>query len=142
MTTQQIVRLNRDSNGLLPNIQYILTEEGKIDWRKMIPAKFLYPNPKYKQEVEKLLGKSTYDYNSEVDNVPDKWLAILLGGIRYLATLRGVTDVSYVIGASSNEYASVTCKLSFPPIFDSELVTFSDCGSASLHTTNDFGQNY
>lgn len=142
MTIDEIVPISRSSNGLLPNTEYVFTDDGKIDWRKMIPAKFLYPNPQKKEQVEKILGKPIKDFNPEVDKLPDNLLCILLGGIRYLAQIRGVYSVEYTIGASSPEYASVVCRLSLVVTYDSITNTYSDCGSASLATTNDFGRNY
>jgi len=142
MTIDEIVPISRNSNGLLTNIQYSFTEDGKIDWRKMIPAKFLYPNPQQKEKVEKLLNKSIKEFNPEVDKLPDNLLCVLLGGIKYLASIRGITKVSFSIGQSSTEYASVVCSIDFTPVYDSILNTYSDCGSASIQTTNDFGRNY
>lgn len=142
MTIDPHASINQNLTGSPQNIQFILNEEGKIDWRKMIPPKFLYPNPQQKDRVEKILGKSIKDFNPEVDKLPDNLLCILLPGIMWLSLARGINKVLFSIGSSSLEYASVSCTVSFTPISESTVETYGGCGSASLATTNDFGRNY
>ena len=38
-------KITRDADGLIKGLEYQFTEEGLIDWRKMLDDKWLYPNP-------------------------------------------------------------------------------------------------
>ena len=39
-----INKIERDENGLVKNLEYKFTEDGAIDWRAMVPLKYLYVN--------------------------------------------------------------------------------------------------
>ena len=50
-------KIDRDNQGLLKGVDYKFTDEGLIDWRKMLSDKWLYPNPSKNlstQDVSKL----------------------------------------------------------------------------------------
>ena len=36
MSKTKIKKVERDQNGLIKNLDYLTTEEGLIDWRKMV----------------------------------------------------------------------------------------------------------
>lgn len=122
--------ISRDESGLIDNIDYVFNEDGFIDWRKMINAKFLVSR----------------DKSGEVDlsKMKDSDLLILLGGIKELAQLRGFTEVTYDIVSPSPEYVVAICKIKWIPNYETENkeITFSGVGDASLSNTDSFARNF
>ena len=142
----QIKSFKRDENGLVEGVDYIFTEDGLIDWRKMVPPQFLYVNSdeRRKPALEKKYGKSLKDIDPIKDNVEDRDLVIMLGGLKYLLRLRGYTNVSCNIHTSNEYYASVSCYIDFVGNFETGGISqgYSDCGSAHLQSTEGFGKAY
>lgn len=136
----------RDDNGLIPGIDYILTDEGLIDWRAVIPNKFFYikNDQRSRVRIEKKYGKSIKDIDITNDKVSDSDLIITLGGIKYVAKVRGILSVSENIKESNEDYCSVTCNIIFTPNFETEMnaVPFSASASAHRNNTTDFYQKY
>ena len=66
----KIKKIERDENGLLSNTDYIFTDDGLIDWRKMIKAEYLVAN------------KDSSKGETDVTKLKDWQLIILLGGIK------------------------------------------------------------
>lgn len=139
----------RNEYGLLENFDYIFSDDGTVNWRAMIPTQFLYLNPQNTERIEKEYKKKISEISITEDKVKDRDLVITLQGIRYLAFLRGFTDISYNIQESSNEYASVVCRIYWiqnyetpmlNPAFDT--IGSSGVGSANLLTTNQMTKNY
>ncbi len=137
-----ITPIKRDENGLLPNVQYILTDDGRIDWRKMIPSQYLYPNPQFADAITKKFNK--LPTLVPITEIPDQWLAITLAGIKYLCYLRGYNSIHTRVNSSSPEYASATTEISFIPNLETEgrAATFSDSGCAHFNNTKGFGNHY
>ena len=54
MSKSKISKIARDANGLITNksIDYIFTEGGLIDWRRMISTEFLVPNRDRTKETD------------------------------------------------------------------------------------------
>lgn len=142
----QIKSFKRDENGLVEGVNYVFTEEGLIDWRKMVPLQFLYVNSdeRRKPVLEKKYGKSLKDIDPIKDNVEDRDLVIMLGGLKYLLRLRGYTNVSCNVHTSGEYYASVSCHIYFIGNFETGGMqqSYSDCGSAHLQSTDGFGKAY
>ena len=122
----------RNSHGLIDTINYVFTEDGFIDWRKMLDDKWLYPNPS-----KNLRTADTSELN-------DKDLCILLGGIKELAQVRGYTDVVYNIVSPSSDYVVATCTITWLPNYETENreVIFSSVGDASPNNTESFAKNF
>ncbi len=139
---ENIQKFERDGNGLYKHINYILNEDKTINWRAMVPKKYIYPNPQQKDKIEKILGKSINEYNSETDKLDDNLCCVLLSGIKYLANLRGVLEVDPKVVNSSPEYASVTCRITYTDIYETDTIVYADSACATLNNTNGFGQNY
>lgn len=144
--TKQLKRIERDENSLIKDVEYKFTDEGLVDWRAMIPNKFLYVNndTKIRARIEKKYGKSYFDIDPTKDNVSDGDLVIMLGGIKYLAKLRGYNRVSYIIKEATENYAGVNCQIEFIPNYETEqqVILFEDNACAHYNNTNGFGRNY
>jgi hypothetical protein len=121
--------IERDENGLLNSTEYTYTEEGLIDWRKMISPEFLVANKDRTSE-------------SDVTKLKDYELIILLGGIKQLAQIRGYTDVTYDISSPSSDYVVATCSIKWIPNYETEgrEVVFSSVGDASPQNTKSFAK--
>ncbi|MAF24950.1 hypothetical protein CL634_05180 [bacterium] len=124
-------KIDRDKDGLIKGIDYSFTEDGLIDWRKMVKLEHLVPNK---------------DRTSETDvaKLKDYQLIILLGGIKELAQIRGYTDVHYEVTCPSSDYVAAVCRISWTPNYETEgrEVIFSAIGDASPHNTNSFASNF
>ena len=123
-------RISRDEDGLITDLgDYVFTEEGLIDWRKMIKANHLVPNKQRTKE-------------KDVTKLPDSQLIILLGGIKELAQIRGYTDVKYNVVSPSPDYVVATCSITWIPNYETEgrEVTFSAIGDASPQNTQSFAR--
>lgn len=125
-------KIDRDSQGLLKGVDYKFTNEGLIDWRKMLSDKWLYPNPSK--------NLSTQD----VSKLKDTDLCILLGGIKELAQIRGYTNIKYDVTCPSSDYVIANCTITWVPNFETEdkEVSFSSLGDASPNNTDNFARQY
>ena len=125
-------KIDRDSQGLLKGVDYKFTDEGLIDWRKMLSDKWLYPNPSK--------NLSTQD----VSKLKDTDLCILLGGIKELAQIRGYTNIKYDVTCPSSDYVVANCTITWVPNFETEdkEVSFSSLGDASPNNTDNFARQY
>ena len=125
-------KIDRDNQGLLKGVDYKFTDEGLIDWRKMLSDKWLYPNPSK--------NLSTQD----VSKLKDTDLCILLGGIKELAQIRGYTNIKYDVTCPSPDYVIANCTITWVPNFETEdkEVSFSSLGDASPNNTDNFARQY
>jgi len=125
--------ISRNEYGLIcsPDFQYVYSDDGTINWRKMLKMEHLVPNKQRTNETD-------------VSKIDDKHLLILLSGIKYLAYLRGVTSVKYKNVSPSPDYVVSSCEIDFIPNYETEgrAVTFSSVGDASLQNTHGFGSLY
>jgi hypothetical protein len=121
----------RDEDGLLSDIDYVFSEDGTIDWRGMVKPNFLVPN---RQKTSK----------TDVSELQDSQLIILLGGIKDLAQIRGFSKVEYNVYQASPEYACVSCHIEWLPNFETQglPVVFESTANAGFNNTSDFGQKY
>ena len=126
--------VTRNSGGLIndDSVQYHFTDDGMIDWRKMVKDRYLYPNP------------SKNISETDISKLDDRDLCILLGGFKELAQIRGYTNVEYDVVAPSADYVIATCKVTWIPNFETENkeVTFSAIGESSLNNTSGIGGVY
>lgn len=130
----------RNEYGFLENVDYVFKEDGKVDWRKMIKPEYLVFNKERKSEIEKKYGKTLDELS--VTEVEDKYLLILLFGIRNLATLRGFYTVSPNVKFCSDFKATVETNIGWIPNNDTEMrgEYFGDVASATAENTNGFGR--
>ena len=124
-------KIDRNEDGLINGVDYLFTEDGLIDWRKMVKPEHLVPNKDRTSETD-------------VTKLKDYQLIILLGGIKELAQIRGFTDVKYEVVSPHHEYVAATCSISWIPNYETEgrEVTFSAIGDASPRNTNSFASNF
>lgn len=142
----QLKKIKRDDLGLIEGIEYKFTNEGMVDWRRMIPSQFLYVNNdlKKKVKIEKKYGKPYDQIDPIKDNVEETDLVQLLGATKFLLRLRGFIEVNSTIKESSEQYASVNCSIKFTPNFESEgqVQTYSENACAHQNNTNSFTRWY
>ena len=124
-------KIDRNEDGLINGVDYLFTEDGLIDWRKMVKSAHLVPNKDRTSETD-------------VTKLKDYQLIILLGGIKELAQIRGFADVRYEVVSPHPEYVVATCSITWIPNFETEgrEVTFSAIGDASPRNTNSFASNF
>jgi hypothetical protein len=121
----------RNKYGLLENvdINYIYNEDGTINWRKMVKTEYLVPNRQKTQETD-------------VSKLEDKYLLILLGGIKELAQIRGYTKVEYKVVAAAENYFATSCRITWTPNYetgDKEII-FEALADASFNNTKSFAR--
>lgn len=133
MKKQTPKKVTRNKDGLISgaSVDYIFTEDGQIDWRKMVKTEFLVPNRQRTSE-------------RDVTKLKDSELIILLGGIKELAQIRGYTNVHYDVVSPSPDYVVATCSIDWIPNYETESnpVTFSAIGDASPQNTKDFARYF
>ena len=124
-------KIDRNKDGLINGVDYLFTEDGLIDWRKMVKPEHLVPNKDRTSETD-------------VTKLKDYQLIILLGGSKELAQIRGFTDVRYEVVTPHHEYVAATCSITWIPNYETEgrEVTFSAIGDASPRNTNSFASNF
>jgi len=142
----EIKTIKRNEHGLVDGLEYKFNEDGRVDWKRMIPSKFLYVNndPKNRERIEKKYGKAYSEIDPITDNVADTDLIIMLAGINYILAFRGFNKVIYTIKESSPSYASVNCLIGFSANFETEnqYIEYSENACATPDNTTNFARNY
>jgi hypothetical protein len=127
----------RNEKGLLEGKKYQFTDDGLVDWRKMIDSKFLVPNvSKFADNVD---TKSL-----KVEDLEDSQLLILLGGIKNIANIRGYKKVKYKVFNCTPSYVAVSCKITWLPNFETsgQEVEFEALADAHLDNTKSFAKDF
>ena len=75
-------KIVRDKDGLIKDHEYIFTDEGQIDWRKMVKTEYLVANKDRTKETD-------------VTKLNDNQLIILLGGIKDPAARSILMSIEY-----------------------------------------------
>lgn len=122
----------RNPYGLLEGVKYEFNSDNSINWRAMIPKEFLTPNKEKTSETD-------------VSKLEDKDLIILLGGIKYLAKLRGYTAVSHdPIIFPEHHYVAVKTKICWIGNYetDGQPVCFEEVADANDNNTKSFAKLY
>jgi len=149
---EEQIKFERDERGLVKGVNYQYFSDGTINWRAMIPEKFLYvqnsdfkADPKKVEEMERKYGK--HPKFLKVSEVEDRHLSILLAGFRYLANLRGFLEQEDIVNSVhyDNRYeltsaCTVTSKIRWIANFESNGSTIitTGVGGATLGNTDDF----
>jgi hypothetical protein len=122
---------SRNEDGLIEGLEYHYNEDKTINWKKMVPEEFLVPNAQKTNETD-------------ISKLEDHELLILLGGLRYLAKIRGYYSVGYDNLVWGNNEVSVACRINWMPNFETEDISiiYEALGSANGYTTTGFGVNY
>lgn len=130
---------SRNEFGLIRNdeIKYVYEEDGTINWRKMVGPEFLVPHKQLFERTGKPIPTS-------IEGLADKELLILLSGIKKLATIRGLTKISYNVCSPTPEYVVAVCTIEWLPNYETEnrIITSSGIGDASPINTTSFGKLY
>lgn len=125
----------RNSSGLLECVDYKFTADGRVDWRAMVPKEYLVVN---KQNFKnRALPES-------IDGLEDKDLLILLGGIKYLASLRGYNSVEHQITFRDSYAVGVKTTINWIGNFetDGRETSFCSLADATRENTSGFAQVY
>jgi hypothetical protein len=132
-------KIQRNEYGLISDgsVSYIFNEDGSINWRKMIKPEFLVPNKQKLEQAKKEVPKT-------IEGLDDKYLLILLGGIKELAQMRGYEAVTHQVTSPTNDYVVSVCSICWIPNYETEgrHITFSAIGDASPFNTNSFGKSF
>ena len=110
---------------------YVFNKDGSVNWRKMVKKEFLVANKQRTNETD-------------VSNLEDRDLLILLGGIKELAQIRGFTQVNYDVHAATQEYFATTCTIEWLPNYETsnKSVYFSALADAHQDNTYSFASNF
>lgn len=128
--------------GLVKGVQYKYKDEygvRKIDWRAMIKPEHIVINRAKKAQIEKVYGKPIDELvPTELD---DKYLLILIAGIKDVAALRGFKRVIPAIMLADQNKCVVKTEITWIPNIESgnESVCFGDVGAAGVDSV---AQNY
>lgn len=130
----KLKKIERDENGLIKddNLNYIFDRNGKVDWRRMIPAEFLVPNLERTKETD-------------ISKLKDSEILVLLAGWKYLLSLRGYSNLYYSIKEASQNYCCITCNITWIPNYETEGREISFESIADAHAGNTdpkMGLNY
>jgi hypothetical protein len=121
----------RNKYGLIEdkNLNYVFNEDGTINWRKMVKTEYLVPNRQKTQETD-------------VSNLEDKDLLILLGGIKELAQIRGYTKVEYKVVSATESYFATSCRITWTPNYETggQEIVFESLADATLNNTKSFAR--
>jgi hypothetical protein len=130
-------KFQRNTFGLLGDVDYEFAEDGSVNWRSMIKDEHLFPNRSWFDLRKKDLPRS-------IDGLKDHQLLIKLSGIKELAKLRGFTDVSYEVVKCQPDHVAVICHMSFLPNYETggKTVQFQDMANATLDNTSSFATKF
>jgi hypothetical protein len=132
----------RNDLGLLEGVEYKYRPNGAIDWCAMFLPEHLTLNKQYEKVLTEKHGKPFTEI--KISEVEDKHLLILLAGIKYIAALRGFTEVRPNVVYVSDNKVVVSTQVLWTPNFETngQPVSFGDVGAASHENTVGFGQRY
>jgi hypothetical protein len=124
-------RFTRNEFGLLDNIDYVFSQDGKVDWRKMVKPEYLVPNTARTKETD-------------VSKLKDNELLILLGGLKELAKLRGYTKATPVVRMANLDAVCVEYVVTWMPNYETENkeVISGGVSMATISNTEGFTQTY
>lgn len=127
----------RNKYGLIENIHYEFNEDGSVNWRKLIPEEFLYPNRSYFERYNRQVPPT-------IDGLDDNQLCIKLGGIKHLAKIRGFKSVRAEVIKSSQEHSSVKCSIEWMPHYETnfEPTVFEEVASAHTGNTDQMSRKF
>ena len=128
----------RDQHGLLINKDYVYNEDGSVNWRAMIPKQFLYIRKEWFTSRNKEVPDSP-------DGLEDNQLAIMLGGIKELAKLRGYEKVKFKISHHGTNYVVAKCCIRWIGNYETTdsqdfkiPISYEEVGNATADNTNEF----
>ncbi|MEK6879244.1 MAG: hypothetical protein AABY22_06520, partial [Nanoarchaeota archaeon] len=107
--------LIRNEWGLFEDFEYLFNENNSVNYRGIVPVKYLYVNPTLskRKNIESRYSKPYKDIDIEKDQVQDSDIVLLLSGVKFLLNFRGYNRIESIIKQSNHEYASVTVLIEF-----------------------------
>jgi hypothetical protein len=141
------IEFKRNSYGLLEHVNYKFDENGLVDYRDMIPRQYLVLNRQKEAEIQKVYGKTMDEaqkaFQAGEIEIEDKYLLILLAGIKYLSTLRGFSSVSYQLYPKQDGISAV-CAINWVKNYETnnQEVFFSSMADATYDNTQSFAKLY
>ena len=134
--------VKRNDFGLLDRVNYVFNEDGSINWRKMVKPEHLAFNPQYKEIVEKQAGKPISEI--PLNTLDDKYLFILLAGIKELAALRGFKFIKYHLIPTRDTFVAARCTIKWMGNYETQNqeIEFEDGADASVNNTKGFGTQF
>mgnify|MGYP001612401636 CR=1 FL=1 len=133
----QFIPFRRDpATGLIVGQTYKYAPEGRIDYRAMVPTKYLYVAHEYRDRVIKEQGKALADI--DILQVKDDWLRIRIGGLNHLAHMRGVRSCTYPQLQTREGFAAAVCQITFIGNTETnmESETWSAMASATIRSVD------
>jgi hypothetical protein len=133
--SKALERFQRDAMGLLTKVNYLFKEDGTVDWKLMIPSKYIVVNTEYFERRQIAVPDSA-------EGLEDKQCLVLLGGIKELAKIRGILKVEKQVVESNFDRAVVLCRITFAPNYETDMQPFvyEEVANATLSNTNQFSQ--
>jgi hypothetical protein len=127
--------------GLVEGISYPYDENGLVDWRKLIPTKFLYIHKEKLEEATKKFPDAVEE--KRFHDIDDKYLCVMLGGLNYIATLRGYKSIKHEVPFNDSDKATCICTMEFIPNDENpEGLTVSGVASGSKWNINTGFEKY
>lgn len=130
-------KIERDGCGLIKNLNYEFDNLGFVNYKKLIPREFLFPNRQHFQSKKLQVPDS-------IDGLADKELLVGLQGYKMVAFLRGFKKVKHKIVSASSESVTIETKIIWIPNYETNFqeVSYTALATASLSNTYNFAQYY
>ncbi len=120
----------RLSNGLIKDFPYVYGEDGKINWKAHLSAKWLRVKKESVKDVESKFGPINKIDLSKLD---DWFLYVKLGGYNDIARLRGFDSLLHKVDFVNDQKAVITCTMHFiPNVEDTNGLTCAGVASGSV----------
>jgi hypothetical protein len=121
----------RNELGLYDDVEYKYLENGDVDWRHMVPSRYIVPNKQRTQETD-------------TAKLSDKELLILLNGFKNVAKLRGTLSVKGSVVPVSHDMICANCEIKWKGNYETDGDEETSYGAADAHflTATGFGKNY
>lgn len=129
-------KFKRNEFGLAVGHNYDYKKNGTINWRSMIDPKFLYIRKDW-------FTRRNQEIPDSPEGLEDNQLAIMLGGIKEIAQLRGYKSCVIKPIKMEPDHVVASCKIEWAPNFENpEGCVFEDVASAHARNTDDFGMDF
>lgn len=126
---------NPQTGLIFDSSRYVIDEDGLIDWKAMIPTKYLFIN-------EEKAKKSKVEIPEKIEDADESIVVIKLGGIRWLARVRGYESVSYEVVQTSPDVI-VKCQICWTPNLENPVgATYEEIASCGSKNADSFGQSF
>jgi len=121
-----------DRFGLIMDFDYKFDDFGFVDWRAIIPESFLFINKKKFEEAGK-------DVPTDIEGLDDSEVIIKLGGIKWLARVRGYESVSYEVVSADSQNVIVKCLINWIPNFENPIgSSYEEIASCNAKNADSF----